>query len=424
MSRKTEKQAKDAAEAKTGLGNVQVYHLQQRELRENGILVSLSVHGVSQFYARVDWTLDLGIPKEDVRRERLTPGRKALIPDGKLKSLETRVRRCLERHSLEIAAFGDYRYVPDTAFWDWKDAHDSIVQEWEDEIESKIAEWDDLLYQLETDFSAMARETYMTLLGRRHTESNGDVDEVLDRYPNMNRFVRAVVAQAEAKLPTPAQIRETCRIVVHPATFLLDDETEAALLEAAELSMARQKKLDEANYWRRQDMARAEEAEAKASTAKQEQITQEAMLRVDRVEHERREQHRTAALREAQLEMARESITEMGSPFQQVIDGLRTQILTTTEELLTNVRKHGRVLGKTNQKATNMIAMFRLLNAAGDRELESKLDELQGELTISPDLRDADAVISILEDVAGVAMSSAEEVIDLTTLDAWDMLEV
>jgi hypothetical protein len=424
MSRKTEQEARRDAEAKTGLSNVQVFHLQQEELRENGLLVDLSVHGVSQFYARVDWTLDLGIPSEDVRRERLTPGRKALIPDGKLKSLETRARRCLERHSLEIAAFGGYRYVPDTAFWDWKEQHDAIVQEWEDEIEAKCADWDNLVHQLEVDFSRMARETYLTLVGRRHTDDNGDIEEVLDQYPTMQSFVSAVVDKAKAKLPTRAEIRATCRIVVRPATFLLDHETEAMLLEAATLSAERQRKLDEANYWRRHDIAMAEEAEAKAKAAKQEQVQQEALLRVERIETERRERHKTEALREAQLEMARESLAEMGSPFQQVIDGLRSQILQTTEELLANVRKHGRVLGKTNEKATNMIAMFRLLNAAGDNELEGKLNELQAELTIGPSLRDADAVINALQEVANVAMTSAEEVIDLTTLDAWDMLEV
>lgn len=422
--KKTEGEAKRDVERKTGLDNVQVFHLQQRELRENGLLVDLSVHGVSQFYARVDWTLDLGIPKEDVRRERLTPGRKALIPDGKLKSLETRARRCLERHSLEIAAFGGYRYIPDTAFWDWKEQHDAIVQQWEDEIEAKCADWDNLLYQLETDFSKMARETYLTLLGRRHTESNGDVETVLDQYPTMQDFVSAVVGKAKSKLPTRAEIRATCRITVRPATFMLDHETEAMLLEAATLNVERQRKWDELNYWKRREQAEAQEAEAKAKSAEQEQIQQEALLRVERVETERRQRHKTEALREAQLEMARESLAEMGSPFQQVIHGLRGQILQTTEELLTNVRKHGRVLGKTNEKATNMIAMFRLLNAAGDNELESKLTELQSELTIGPSLRDADAVIKALEDVATVAMASAEEVIDLTTLDAWDMLEV
>lgn len=115
---------------------------------------------------------------------------------------------------------------------------------------------------------------------------------------------------------------------------------------------------------------------------------------------------------EAELEHARRQIAEMESPFTQVLESLRAEVFETVQAVLTSIRKHGRILGKTAEQAENLIANFRLLNVAGDQDLERLLNDLQTALGQKgvDSARDAAAVNQALTAIAEETAEAARNV--------------
>lgn len=409
---------------------VRVLDVQQRSLRDNGFLVDIDVKGVSQFYTSVDWHLDLGIPKSDERRTsgRLTPGRKCLVTDaGKFRSLETRARVNLEKYSHRVAMFGNYRYIPNTAFMEWYEKHEAITAEWDAAKQDLLDGYDGLVYEAEEAFTAMARETWLTLVGRNDSATREWVAQ-----NSLAKFTEQVVSKARASMPSERDIEQKLVISLQPlATFLLGDEQAAIELE-------RQRALDEAerirqerDYWARSERAWAEEQEAKAEAARTEQYQRERVARAEADEAIRQARIQTEAIKQAQLEIARKAVIEMANPFEEVVQDLRANVYETVTEVLENIRKHGRVLGKTKEKIDNMVDLFRLMHnpaVTPDRELEQAIHSLETALRAdgTETKRDTGAITEALNEVAGVTSRLATDLAAETRVSkgGWEQLDL
>lgn len=402
---------------------VEIVQLQQRELRDNGFLVDIDIHGVSQFTAKVDWYVDLGINADDERRttKRLSPGRKNLLPESKFRSLETRLRRNLYKHSIEVSAFGGYRYVPNTAFMDWWDTHQELCEEWDAEVERVCAQWDYLVDEAKIDFGRMARDAWLALIGRNGQGTSGL------HHQSMDSFVADAIWLVGEQMPSPSQIRTNTRVTLRPfGTFLTDLEQAQADQEIEDIRGNIQREREERDTFARSEKAWTEQQEAKA----REMGELADAARFERWERERVAREKAeieiAAIKEVQLEIAREAIVDMQNPFADAVAQVRERAYDTTLEVLENVQKHGRVLGKTVQKIETMATMFRALNVVGDGDLEMAIRSLDAALAMPgvDTTRNTGAITTALEQVLAVAESTAEEVAEETTLTGWDMLNI
>jgi hypothetical protein len=160
---------------------------------------------------------------------------------------------------------------------------------------------------------------------------------------------------------------------------------------------------------------------AKGEEAKIKQVKAKAAQHLVEVE----KKAKSEAIRQAQLELARQAVLEMSNPLDEMLNGLRERMYQSTKTILANVQKHNRVVGKQVEAIQNMISLFRMLNSAGDAELESKIAGLAQALEVQGlgTKRDAGAIMSALNDVAGVAMTEASTIIDQTEYTVWDALE-
>lgn len=446
MTNQTVEMVKETAQsrlAQLGMDEqpVAVLNVQQKSLRDNGFLVDIDVTGVSQFFASVDWHLDLGIPQTDERRKsgRLTPGRKCLINKaGKFRSLETRVRYNLEKYSFKVALFGDYRYVPDTAFMAWHEAHEAICAEWDEEKESLLDRYDQLVYEAEVEFSGMARETWLTLMARNDPESRKWIEE-----NDLQSFTESVVSAARKSMPTRNDIQTKLAIKLQPmATFLLGDEQAQLELEREQALAEADKIRQERDHWARQEAAFTRQQEAKAQAAEAEAYEKELAAKAERQERERvaqaeaqekieRAKAETAAIKAAQLEIARKAVLDMANPYAEVMQDLRSNVYDTVTEVLDNIRKHGRVLGKTKEKIDNLVSLFSLLHnpaVTPDPELEAAFNTLKSAMGQqgSDTKRDTDAIKDALTDVKLVAGNLVGELAQETRLSTggWEQLDL
>lgn len=392
----------------------------ERQLRDGGIGVDLDVTGLSRLGTSVDFYLDLGVLQGDKRRKRLSPGRKNLLPDSKLASAQTRLRNNLYKYSHVVGVLGGYRYIPDDAFLEWKYKHDAVVTEFYHIRNDYIDRYDELVSLLERDYRDMATETWYAL------ESRGDVAEQnFTKDYTLRKFQNAVVAKAKAKLPSPTEMANEIHIVVKVATWLLPLEAAQDALERENLLGQEQAERETRQFWVREEREHAEAMEevwkAKGEEAKIKQVEAKAAQHLVEVE----KKAKSEAIRQAQLELARQAVLEMSNPLDEMLNGLRERMYQSTKTILANVQKHNRVVGKQVEAIQNMISLFRMLNSAGDAELESKIAGLAQALEVQGlgTKRDAGAIMSALNDVAGVAMTEASTIIDQTEYTVWDALE-
>lgn len=367
------------------------------EMRNKGVLVDLNVRGLSMFVTQVHWEHDLGIPPGDARRKRLRPGTKNLLPDSvqnALRSNEVRLRRNLAQFSRKISVFGAWDWIPHTAYATWLERHEALVEEQRVLKEDIIANYDYYVEKLREDFSAIAAEAWHSLTSYANGYSAGY---------EWSQFQQEVIAKAEAKLPGPSEIDRRLTVEVIPGLLMLPSEYEAELVE-------RTRQLEERERLRAETRAAEAEAQARADVAMtQARLDMEtAQIRADYERAQIAEMHRQEMAR------ARDLLARTVSPFQEVIDSLRSDIYATTMEVAAAINKHGHVRGKTVQKIEGMLQTFRLLNVAGDYELEEQLQHLGNSLEVegADTKRDAGVILAALHQVARVAIEQGEGVAD------------
>jgi len=389
-------------------GQANVLRAAERQLRDGGIGVDIDVVGLSRLSTSVDWYLDLGVLKDDKRRKRLSPGRKNLMPDSALASAQTRLRNNLYKHSHVVGTLGSFRWVPDAAFLDWKEEHDRIVAEFYQVRNHWIDRYDELVADLEKDYREMAKETYDAL----STRGSKDETQFTEEY-SLAEFQEAVVEKARSKLPTPADMAREIHVIVQVATWMLPVEAARDALEAERIKALEQAEREERDYNLRESRARADllEAEFRAAEMAADARRAEAQAKMELVQIQKEAEAK--AIKEAKMEFAREAVQAMANPMDEILNGLRDRMYETVTRILDNVTKHNRVVGKQVTAIENMIALFRMLNSAGDDELAAKMEELSGAMQQTGPVtkRDTVAIMDALNKVASVSMTKAETLV-------------
>lgn len=394
-------------------GFTRVLAAAERDLRDGGIGVDVDIVGLSRFATKVDPYMDLGILTDDKRRTRITPGRKNLLPDKRLASLQSRIRTNLYHFSHVVGALGGYRYVTNGAFMEWMGRHDALVAEFYRVRDEYVSRYEELVGILKDDYAEMAEETWQTLDAR----GNADERAFTQKY-DLDAFKEAVIAMAVSKLPTIEEIQREVQVIVKVATWMLPaEQAEDILLREQHLSAA-QAEAEERNYMLREDRARSDAMEQEWTARGEEAKSKRGLIAFAEEEEKR-------AIEQAKVAFARQAITEMSNPLDEMLNGLRERMYQSARQILGNVQKHNRVVGKQVTAMENMIGLFRMLNSAGDAELETKINDLGTALEVkgTATKRDASAIMDALSGVAAVAITKAEALVSETLYDEFDALD-
>jgi len=365
-------------------------------LRNQGILIDLSIRGTSMFTRSATWA-EIGIQadEKDPRFSRFTKGQKYLIPETEirsLKSVETRMRYWLDKLSYDVTGFRPYRWLPYTAYDRWQKQWCELWKEFYSIKKHIIKNMDNHQDWLSRGYAEVAEASWKSLkANNRHVFVDG-------KLMTRESFIDSVVASALSKFPTPEQVEENLHAdyitaLVYGEQDVAQDETRAELLHARAQSQR-------------------ERLSLKVSQ-QQEEARHESYM------HQLTEQERNAkidAMREAEALHAREQLRTLASPFQEVFSALRSQMSEDAAQMLNSIRKNGFVRGKVAEKGRGLIEMFNLLAVQNDGELRGRLEALKsaigpvGDRTDVPE-RSTEDVRNILEQIMELEHSAAQDLI-------------
>ena len=344
---------------------VQAIKLEIAAMRENGLLVDLDIHGVSQFQARVSYS-ELGIASDDPRAERLRTGRKDLFPQHskKLRSLEARARQNLENNSHRVGVFGQWRWLPWSSYDSFISRHTEIVAEMEAVKANILSHYDEVREENRAYFAKIALRAWKDMLAQYSpgdrvvivTTDHFEFDSQADR----DRFIEYVVQRALGKMPLPEEIEQDIRIDYKTSILYGDSEMAAddAALEKAKAEVAK---------------LQAEEAEAQNRA-----FDAESAKRLAQVQ----EEARIASIKAAEMEHAREQLAQMGSPIQEALDALRANVYDAVSTLLASLRRNSGFKGRASTKAAELYDTWKRLNGGllQDEKLDAALQRLDAEM--------------------------------------------
>ena len=371
---------KEEAAARLGVDVSQVdsHKLQLREMRENGLLLDMDVHGISMAQCKVTFA-ELGIGAADVRTSRMRTGHKDLFPENskKLRSLEARARANLTAHSFRIAQFGGWSWMPWTAYDEFKAKHDEIVADLEEAKAEILARYDEVYEENLAYFQMVADKAWCA-----HLSGYGPDEEVMvliHKGPVFARkdkelFVDYIVQQALSKMPLREEIVNGIRIAYR--TSILYGEAELLEEEAVK--------------------AQAEKAEAQTVLSSQ----------AAKIE----------AIKQAELEHARAQLSQMGSPLTAALDQLQASIYDAPTQLLEGLQKNDGFKGRASEKAAGLLSYWKKLNGGllQDKELEAVLGTLDGQVRAygrqAQDTRDVGQIIATLNQVAALSSEEARKI--------------
>ncbi len=155
----------------TGLdaAKIRTVYLELSHLRQNGILVHLSMHGSSMFSAQASW-LELGVIDEAIQ-ERFTRGRKQFFKDAvrDLRSVEARLRQTLADHAYDVAGFRPFRWMPWTAYRRFREEFERLQAEMEVIKERILIDYDDEIENTRRTWTRIARASWKAILGQGQT---------------------------------------------------------------------------------------------------------------------------------------------------------------------------------------------------------------------------------------------------------------
>lgn len=408
--------------------HVNVLRAHERKMRDEGIALDIDVLGLSMLKTSVDWYLDLGVLQDDTRRKRLSPGRKDLIADGRLNSLQTRIRNLFYRYSHSVMALGSYRYMSDEQFAQWHPLHQELVAQFNAVRDEYIANYDYYLQELEIDYRQMAAETYAALAGR-----GGIAEQEFTKQFTLSEFADAVINKVRNKIPTPHEMAAKIKVVVHVATWMLPVEALQELSEEEELYAELQAKRDERDMFARTERAWVEKHEAIAAEARAKQYaaeaeaTQQERVAIAEADAEiQRIRDETRAIKTAQLELARQSVQEIVNPFDEILANVRADIHSKVNKIAANIQKRGFVAGKQAEAIQNMVDMFRVMNTANDDELAAKIEELRIAMlqTGTTTKRDTEGIKTALSNIAATCLKEADALIEETYLDEFSLIDL
>jgi len=402
-----------------GISTVQ---LNIQQMRRRGVLVDVDIHGLGLLRTRASWA-ELGIPEGDVRRKRLRRGSKDLFPEHarKFRSLDARFRQSLERHSFVLEGFKPFSWVPFTAYDDWRAKWEQLQQQWTAVKADLLDHYDEIVDAESAIAAEIAREAWDALTARHRAKAraNGaNLDDPVavivgqNAFEDIDQFVDYVVRRAVSRIPSKNALNAGLYVDYRTAMVLSGADVESEVLRQEHLQTARE-----------QELAKQQAARAEARTREDEEWAKQQQFQLEVEEQERltqirleAEEKRLQTMHEAEIKHARQQLEAMVSPFQDVLDQLRSQIHLDVAEIAASIQKHGHLRGKVAERARNLIDAFQLLNAHGDEELGQALGELRGQLVKQPaaskgkSIYDTQAVLQQLETIKDITHQASVEV--------------
>lgn len=380
-------EAQQRAQKATGLDHLQVVTVELQRMLEEGILLDLDLSGFGMMQKTVSFS-ELGIGKDDGRRARFNPGTRFLLPKelvGKLRSLEVRYRSAFDKYGQRLSVFGSWGWfkLPDhsgeeSAYEAFISRKAELDEELSGLISSIVRDYDVLVDENKTYFRHEVAEKAWTAFQSPYGGKAWVLIEMGEYSPDdKGRFCDDMVAHCISQMPTVEQIK-SIRADYKPALLVTDSWTKE---RAASESAAK---------------AQAEQAWSEARKADLE--NRQAQMQAD---------ERRAAIRQAELEHARQMVGEILSPFQEAFGNLRASIHESAQKVLANLGRD-KVHGKTAEGLRNLIQYFQVMNL-GDTELEAALKELGNH--VRPNSKPSpDDVRKALEAVEKITRQSADDI--------------
>lgn len=391
--------------------------LQLDFLRQNGILVDLDIRGTGMFQKTPNW-VELGIADwtDDERVKQFTRGSKFLYPEEKIraiKSVESRLRQNLEKHSTEVTGFKPYRFIPYTAYAGWRERHDAIVADGESLKAELIANRPDYVDQIAETYTEVAEAAWVAAtsgeVGGRRVQLYNYV-QVVDRAKHQVRpldheqFVSYIVEMTVGQIPTAQEIETKLRYDYTTALIYGEQDIAADQARAAAIR-------DQIDLQRQVSRAEAVKADLD-NQALAEKYRAEAWMNQERqraLEMERDE--KIAAMRQAEYEHHRKQLRETVSPFAEVYRQAVSQFIDHAKEILESVRKNNHVKGKVAERGRGLVDLYQLmvLPGLGDERLETYLRELKALLPEQAEARKPEEIAAKLQDIIDLEAEIASD---------------
>jgi len=351
---------RQAAAAATGLAEDQIgqVYLELQRLRRQGLLIDVDVRGTTMFTRRATLT-DLGIPRTSMRGKTITPGQKFMIPrhvHGRLQSLAQRLRATLDKYAQDVTGFRPYRYLHYASYDAFTARWDELIAEWDELREYLLAhldEWRDDYVAAEADRAGEAWDAIMA--------ANGDaalaleIDDSLVAFETRDEFIEWMIRRAAPLFPTAEAVE---------ANLVADYKT-AVLTSVADIDA---------------EIARDEAAQRRAAEERAARVAADEAARVARSEADLK----MAAIRQAELEHARQQLATVVSPFEELFTNLRAWAFTEASEMADSIRRNGFFNPQVARRLRGFIELFEMKDATDDVDLAALLDELRRRAEATP----------------------------------------
>lgn len=355
-------------------------------LREQGVLVSVSVRGTSML-ARRATRAELGMAADDIRVDHLTAGVSYTVPPDQAKAwrnVEGKVRLNLKRFSFEISGFAPKSYLPFTAWDNWLQKHRDLVAEGEGIKLEILRDRQQLVEDMHRRYAEIADRAWSALMSK-HPEAatwsrNADLIQPVilpdgKSYHNYHDFARDLLDVALKKLPSEDDIRDGLTIDYQFSLITMMSEVQEELAALAEQqARTAEARAQQAESRSRQHMIADQQAAAKQAA---DRYVQE-QGRVDQANADAEIARINARTRIIEQNI-RAQLADMVNPYQEMFEQLRQQIAIDANALLQSL-KGGKIKGPTASGARNLIETFRILNIANDTELEALMQKLESRL--------------------------------------------
>jgi hypothetical protein len=384
-----------AARINVEADRIKIVQLQLNVLRNQGILVDLSVSGTGMFTRTATWA-EIGIQADeaDPRFTRFSRGQKYLIPEEQIKrlrSIETRMRQWLDRLSYDVTGFRPYRWLPFTAYDAWIDRWNECKAELECVKSNILSHYDQYVEELAEGFQAVAHASWKSIVAQGY-----DWAIIVGKPFQEQEFVDHVVAEALSKMPGKAKIEQELK--ADYITALVFGQEDIAEDQARAAAIQQQAEIERQAKWETTRVEKLQSTLLEEHYAHQRKMNQlEETERGEKIE----------AMRVAEAEHARLQLRQIASPFQEVFQALRSQLAKDAKEMLESIKKNGTVRGKVAERGRGLIELFDLLAVQDDYELRGRLEALKqaigpigDEKTGNEPERDANQVVRHLQEIS------------------------
>lgn len=362
------------------------FQLELDILRQNGLLVDLDISGATMFQRQASW-IELGVVDETTQK-RYTKGHRNLLPDEVRKRLNSNVtkrRQNLEKYAIPVKGFAPYKWISWKAYPEWKERDQSLLEEFQSIKIEIIENYDNYIDQAAGDFATSAIAAWNSMvLGQGYTGAT--IDGVV--YDDLDSFVDGVVRQAVNRFPVRDEIEKCLR----------SDYTTALVYGEGDVE---------------QDYLIAQQTRQQLELKQQENLHQQRMWNLE----EQEKQAKIKAMRQAEIEHARQYLEEVGSPLSDVILQVRNQIAASAETMIQSIKKNGFVAGKIAQQGKGLLDFYKMMAVAhDDAQLSELLTDLRALIGNDSESRsvNTDKIIMTLQDLSGLVNTTTQELTEIS----------